>query len=86
MQRRKINRVVDLISTQSKAILNLDCGHNPSISLAQIQMMPLEKFERLVKHEQVWDCNDCPDPTPATERQKKTAQQLYREAGEPDIR
>ena len=70
---------------QDKYILQLDCGHNPSVSFREVQFD--ERGGQIMTRIQagVWECKDCPDPIPAMEREKLSAQQLYRQAGEPDI-
>lgn len=80
MREQQIKRIVDSLDGQGRMIVNLTCGHNPSITLREIQADPtvmedLRRAERTGKYM----CPFCEDPPPP----EKTPSQLWREAGEP---
>lgn len=78
---RKITRVVDALAGQDRIILWLDCPHKISVGRAALEQ--LGHYEGLYQVGHTLLCPHCPDPPPEDVRRSKTAQQLYREAGEP---
>lgn len=77
MRSQPIKRTVDATETQQRIILHLSCGHNVSITSRQLQAERhiVEQLQTATH----WPCPYCPDPKPPA----KTAQQMWREAGEP---
>lgn len=78
MRLRKCIRFIDRRDSQSRVFLNLECRHNLVIKMLDGGELPAN-----------WTaggdvmCPHCPEPSPVEVKQAKTAQQLYKEAGEP---
>lgn len=80
MRSQPIKRVVDARISQQRYILHLICGHN--ISLIEIQLQAAPHAAEALGTATHWDCPYCPDhPEPKPEG--PTAQQLWKQAGEP---
>lgn len=85
MRNRAIVRVVDALASQQRIIVWLECKHTVTITTLQAHDMTAQEVAHM-KPGNPWPCPHCPDPPPPTAedlRRLKTAQQLYREAGEP---
>lgn len=82
MQTQDIIRTVDALAGQQRVILWLRCGHKVSLGIREIHADPA-LVRKLKSGCTQWECHHCPDLPKPTEREQKTAQQLYREAGEP---
>lgn len=76
MRERRIVKIVDALASQERIILRLECNHTLSITLAA-----------LVEHKPTLEdtaiCPFCPDVPEAAQAPVKTAQQLWKDAGEP---
>jgi hypothetical protein len=81
MQTRTITRVVDAIAAQQRVILWLDCKHTVSLNMRQLHEQPYPNKTLVVGGS--CDCPHCPDRTVEQIREAKSAQRLWREAGEP---
>lgn len=57
---RKVKRIVDAMVTQKRVIIHLDCGHNMSITEAQMDKSPF-LFSRAEQLREFM-CTICPDP------------------------
>jgi hypothetical protein len=70
---QKVRRIVDARGTQRRLILNMDCGHNISISeldvaAGVVEAQPTE-----------YECRACPDPPPE-DRSVEDAMDAFRTA------
>lgn len=75
MQIRKITRRINALEgPQKRFLIHLDCGH--TVSLGRIDILSL----RDVGDRDHWECEICPTPTTVRE---KSANELWKEAGEP---
>jgi hypothetical protein len=79
-------RVVDVMRSQDRVIIWLDCKHTVSVTAREAQADPalLERLQATLHQPGTWPCSFCPDVTAAESRQEKSAIQLWREQGEPD--
>lgn len=80
MRDRKIVRVVDARRAQRRITLWLVCGHVLSIDQRTWEAAPADQLPTVGG---VVQCSFCPDPPPDDVRTEKSAQALWREAGEP---
>lgn len=82
MRDRVIKRVIDARGGQGRIIIHLDCQHTASVIVEEAVLTPLVvealgltgQARTLTK----WPCEYCP-----YEAEEKSANQLWREAGEP---
>lgn len=82
MRERFILNVVNVLQTQARLILHLECRHNVSLWLIDQPQLA----DRIPQRGDTCMCQDCPDPPPPTSaeiRQAKSAKRLWKEAGEP---
>jgi len=81
MREQPVKHIVDATATQQRYIIHLTCGHNLSLFEKDLRATPhLSDQLATATH---WQCPYCPDPVPDKAEQEPTAQQLWREAGEP---
>lgn len=83
MRTRKIVKARDLLATQQRITILLDCQHTVSITVREIQAHPFKAFGLQPFIQETWECPFCADPPPEVVRGEKSATQLWREAGEP---
>ena len=82
MRTQKITRVVDALASQRRMIIWLECHHKISLTERELAKLPPNYLIDLQIFGQT-ECPFCPDLPPVSEREQKSAAQLYREAGEP---
>jgi hypothetical protein len=81
MRAQKLLRVVDALATQNRVILWLECDHKVTVT-AQDLVREGWNVQRI--KDQPWAmCPFCPDPPPEVKQAAKSANQLWKEAGEP---
>ena len=81
MQTRKVVRVVDALRAQRRIIYTLDCGHFLSLTTQEIEASDFPREHYLAAGQA--RCFSCPDPEPERAERLKSANQLWKEAGEP---
>lgn len=83
MQIQKITRIVDAMKSQGRVIIWLACHHKISLSQVEVATLPPNYLRDLAHVYQQTDCPFCPDLPPVPEREKMSANQLWKDAGEP---
>jgi hypothetical protein len=70
------------MASQSRAIIWLECHHKISITRVQLATLPGDYLTRVSQQGKI-ECPFCPDAPAESTREQKSAQRLYKEAGEP---
>lgn len=85
-RQQRITHKVNALAGQMRFILHLECKHAASVPAIAFEADP--NTLKQIEEAETWMCQYCPDPPPPTPedtQRAKSAAQLYREAGEPDV-